>query len=78
MTGITDPLPEPPKRPLTASVVPRPYHTTEEVAALLGVSPGAVRVMAHRKTGPPSLKRGRRRLYPTDELTKWLDRQEKR
>ena len=74
MSGITDPLPEPPRRPLTAAKVSTPYHTTEQVAALLGVSAGAVRVMAHRRTGPPSIKSGRRRLYPTAELEKWLAR----
>ena len=77
MTGITDPLPEPPRRPLTAVKGLGRYHTTEAVAAILGVSAGAVRVMAHRRTGPPSVKRGRRRLYPTDEFDKWKAREKR-
>ncbi len=78
MSGITDPLPEPPKRPVTVSKVSGRYHTTEQVATILGVSPGAVRVMHFRGNGPPSIESGRRRLYPTDEFEKWLTRQEKR
>lgn len=67
--GLTDPLPPPPNAPETPPVT----FTTEQVAEMLHVSPGAVRVMHTRGTGPPSVKAGRRRLYPRDALTEWLE-----
>ena len=47
--------------------------TTEQVAVRLRVTPGAVRALEFRGTGPPSTKVGKRRLYPTIEFEEWLE-----
>ena len=47
--------------------------TTEQVAARLRITPGAVRALTFRGTGPPSVKVGKRRLYPRPEFDRWLE-----
>ena len=46
--------------------------TTDEVADLLRTSPSTVRYWRYRQTGPRGIKRGRRVLYPEDEVLSWL------
>ena len=54
-------------------VTEREMMTTEQVAARLRITPGAVRALTFRGTGPPSTKVGKRRLYPTVEFETWLE-----
>jgi excisionase family DNA binding protein len=49
------------------------FLTTEEVADLCRTSPSTVRFWAHQKSGPPSLRVGRRRLYDKADVTAWLE-----
>lgn len=49
------------------------YLTIEEMAKLLHISPGTARNRLSRgEPMPPSIKIGRRRLFPVNELDKWL------
>lgn len=63
MTDLTGPLPPPPGTEL---------YTTEDIAEKLSVTPGAVRQMHRRGTAPPSIKAGRRRLYPSHLFEHWI------
>lgn len=46
--------------------------TVEEVADRCRTSPATVRYWRHVRKGPPSIKVGRRRLFPADALEAWL------
>ncbi len=48
------------------------YMTTTEVAELCRTSPETVRFWRHVGKGPQSFKVGRRVLYPTVEVQRWL------
>jgi DNA-binding transcriptional MerR regulator len=48
------------------------YMTTNEVAELCRTSPETVRFWRHVGNGPKSFKAGRRVLYPTVEVQRWL------
>lgn len=77
MSGILGPLPSPRRKDGLegvdeGQVVGGEMLSTGEVAARLGVSAGAVRVMQSRGTGPPSVKVGGRRLYPVVGFEEWL------
>jgi len=49
------------------------YNTTDEVAERCRTVPATVRYWYMNGTGPPSIKVGRRRLYPESGLLAWLD-----
>lgn len=52
------------------------YLTYEQAAALLCMSTGGLRNrMSRGESMPPSVKVGRRRLFPETELHKWLAEQ---
>lgn len=49
------------------------YLTVDEMSELLHMSPGTARNRLSRgEPMPPSIKIGRRRLFPVSELDKWL------
>ena len=49
------------------------YLTVDEMSKLLHMSPGTARNRLSRgEPMPPSIKIGRRRLFPVNELDKWL------
>ena len=49
------------------------YLTIEEMSERLHISPGTARNRLSRgEPMPPSVKIGRRRLFPSAELEKWL------
>lgn len=48
------------------------YMTTNEVAELCRTSVETVRYWRHINAGPRSFKAGRRVLYPTVEVHRWL------
>lgn len=49
------------------------YLTVDEMSELLHMSPGTARNRLSRgEPMPPSIKIGRRRLFPVNELDKWL------
>jgi DNA-binding transcriptional MerR regulator len=52
------------------------FYTIEEVAELLRVRPGTVRNRLWRgdSTLPPSVRNGRRRLFPVADYIVWKDR----
>ena len=52
------------------------FYTIEEVAELLRVRPGTVRNRLWRgdSTLPPSVRNGRRRLFPVADYIAWKDR----
>lgn len=54
----------------------RDFYTIEEVAALLRVRPGTVRNRLWRgdPTLPPSVRNGRRRLFPVGDYVAWKAR----
>jgi hypothetical protein len=72
MTDLTAPLPPPPRRADSAATDTEALFTTGQVADALHVTEGAVRAMHTRGTGPPSVKKGRRRLYPAEAFDAWL------
>ena len=49
------------------------YMTTQEVADLCRTSAESVRWWRHVGRGPRSFRVGRRVLYPTAEVTRWLE-----
>jgi excisionase family DNA binding protein len=54
-----------------------PPYTVEEIAALLQIAPATVRNRLCRGEDlPPSLRIGRRRLFPRDQFEAWLDSHE--
>ncbi len=54
-----------------------PFYTVDEVAALLRIAPATVRNRLCRGEDlPPSLRIGRRRLFPRDQFESWLDEQQ--
>ena len=52
------------------------FYTIDEMAELLRVSPGTVRNRLWRrdKTLPPSVRNGRRRLFPVTAYAAWKER----
>lgn len=48
------------------------FMTTVEVADLCRTSPETVRYWRHIRSGPPSFKVGRRVLYDTRAVDRWL------
>jgi len=48
------------------------FLLTREVADLLRTSESTVRYWRHTRTGPPSIKVGRRVLYRRDAVLAWL------
>ena len=51
------------------------FYTVEEVAVALRVSPGTIRNKLSRGRGadlPPSVRLGRRRLFPQERFHAWL------
>jgi len=59
--------------PLTSPVTE--YLLTREVAELLRTPESTVRYWRHVRTGPPSVKVGRRVLYSRVAVLAWLDAQ---
>ncbi|POG43996.1 hypothetical protein BV881_29100 [Streptomyces sp. ZL-24] len=58
----------------TPATPPPHFMTTREVAALIRKTPGAVRQIRHRGTGPKrGRKVGRATLYPHAAVMEWLD-----
>lgn len=52
----------------------RKYLTIEEISSEMRISVGTARNrLACSRPMPPSLKAGRRRLFPEDEFEKWMD-----
>lgn len=49
------------------------YLTTKELAEVSRSSESTVRHWERTGQAPPSVKVGRRRLYPLSEVEKWLD-----
>jgi DNA-binding transcriptional MerR regulator len=47
------------------------YLTTEEVAARYRTSTSTVHAWAYKRTGPPSMRVGKRRLYRLTDLIAW-------
>lgn len=47
--------------------------TTAEVADLLRITPGTLRLWRHRQQGPPSYAYGRQVVYKTSEVDAWLE-----
>lgn len=47
------------------------YLTVEEVARRFRTSPSSVYKWIHHGTGPKSVRVGKRRLFPIDELNDW-------
>lgn len=54
-----------------AATAPVRHLTTAELADRLRTSANAVRIMRSRGKAPKSIKPGRERLYPLDEVEKW-------
>ena len=50
------------------------YLTTKELAELTRASESTIRHWQRTGQAPPSVKIGRRRLYPLSEVQKWLNR----
>ena len=50
-----------------------PYITTKELAAVIRKTPGAVRVMRRRGTGPKGTRVGRDVLYHPDDVQAWME-----
>jgi len=51
----------------------RKYLTIEEISKEMRISVGTARNrLACSRPMPPSLKAGRRRLFPEDEFVKWM------
>jgi hypothetical protein len=60
----------------TESMMSKDFYTIEEVAELLRVRPGTVRNRLWRgaSTLPPSVRNGRRRLFPVAAYVAWKAR----
>lgn len=52
--------------------MPNRFMTTAEVADLCRTSPETVRYWRHIGSGPPSFKVGRRVLYDSQAVERWL------
>lgn len=47
------------------------YLTTEEVAARYRTSPATIHGWTSKRSGPPSIRVGKRRLYRMGDLLRW-------
>lgn len=54
----------------------RPFMTTREVSALLGIPASTLRFWRHCDEGPPSFSLGGRVLYRRSEVMAWIEQQE--
>lgn len=50
----------------------RSLLTADEAAQLLGMTPGALAVLRHRRKGPAYIKEGRWIRYQTEDIEKWI------
>ncbi len=56
------------------NLMSKKYLTIEELSKKLRIAPGTARNrLANSRPMPPSIKAGRRRLFPEDEFEKWMD-----
>lgn len=46
--------------------------TVNELADICRTTPATVRYWQHKRTGPPSIKLGRRRLYDEGAVMAWI------
>ena len=60
-----------------ASAVLPPYMSTKQVAAYTGLSISFFEASRLRGDGPPYMRMGRRVVYKTDSLLKWIDSRER-